>query len=190
MELGWDWDTHAWLDGKWFYQSLKCLPFYGSECWTIFSQMRKLEAAKIWFHRRITKIPWTEWVSNKEVFEKMAIERTLLLRIRKKTAGIPWTNEESELGKLNLTSLCEWIVESWVGSLAKGEKLQWATRDKKLWRAMIAHVLKGQGTWKKSIKIYKVRPLKYPQSDRKEISIPWGHKPYIRKELQTMYHDG
>lgn len=42
-----------------------------------------------------------------------------------------------------LINLCEWIVELGVGSLAKVPTLLKATRERMLWRAMIAHGMKA-----------------------------------------------
>ena len=41
---------------------------YGSECWTISSQMtKKLEAVEVWFYRRILKVSWTSHQTNEEI---------------------------------------------------------------------------------------------------------------------------
>lgn len=45
-----------------------------------------------------------------------------------------------------LISLCEWMAEWDVRGLAKGQSLLSATRDMRLWRAMINHILKGHCT--------------------------------------------
>ena len=56
---------------------------YGCECWTITNSTRKrLEAAEIWFLRRILKISWTEKKSNQEVLEMTNTERLLIKTIR------------------------------------------------------------------------------------------------------------
>ena len=58
---------------------------YECETWTISQQMMKrLEAAEMWFIRRILKIAWTERVTNKEVLERAGtsteISNTILKR--------------------------------------------------------------------------------------------------------------
>ncbi len=41
---------------------------YGSECWTISSQMRdRLQATEMWFYRHMMRIAWTEHKRNEEV---------------------------------------------------------------------------------------------------------------------------
>lgn len=44
-----------------------------------------------------------------------------------------------------LTSLSEWMVEQWQRKMVKEQELLRATKDWKLWKAMIAHILKGYG---------------------------------------------
>ena len=52
---------------------------YGCESWTIRKTMQKrLEAAEMWFYRRILRISWTERMTNEEVLRKMGTERLLL----------------------------------------------------------------------------------------------------------------
>ena len=56
---------------------------YGSECWTISPNMeRKLEAAEMWFHRRMLHISWKDHVTNDEVLRRGRTERKLMNRIR------------------------------------------------------------------------------------------------------------
>lgn len=54
---------------------------YGSECWTIYSQIKRLEAAEIWSYRRMLGILWTEYISIDEVMLKMETKRTLQLHL-------------------------------------------------------------------------------------------------------------
>ena len=43
---------------------------HGYECWTLTKDLEKsLEAAEIWYIRRIMRISWTEKKSNQEVME-------------------------------------------------------------------------------------------------------------------------
>lgn len=44
-----------------------------------------------------------------------------------------------------LTSLSEWMVEQRQRKMVKEQELLRATKDWKLWKAMIAHILKGYG---------------------------------------------
>ena len=58
---------------------------YGCESWTINKDMEmKLEAAEMWFYRRMMKISWTNRVSNEMVLQRAGTERELLKMIRKR----------------------------------------------------------------------------------------------------------
>ena len=55
---------------------------YGSESWTLNAETRKnIEAAKMWFYRRMLKISWVERVTNDEVLNRVQKERQPLQRI-------------------------------------------------------------------------------------------------------------
>ena len=57
---------------------------YGCECWTLTKDLeRRLEAAGMWYIRRIMRISRTENKSNEEVMEMAGYKRSLLKTIRK-----------------------------------------------------------------------------------------------------------
>ena len=52
---------------------------YGCEAWTITKDMEtKIQAAEMWFFRRMTKISWTDLVSNEIVFKCTGTKRELM----------------------------------------------------------------------------------------------------------------
>ena len=56
---------------------------YASECWTLSTAMiKKLEAAEMWFYRRILRISYTRHITNEEVLNRMATTRNLINTIR------------------------------------------------------------------------------------------------------------
>ena len=58
---------------------------YGCKCWILTKELeRRLEAAEIWFIRRIFKISWTDKKSNEEVMRMAGYERSLLRKIRER----------------------------------------------------------------------------------------------------------
>ena len=62
---------------------------YGYECWTLTKDLeRRLEAAEMWYIRKIMRLSWTEKTSNEEVMEMAGYKRSLLITIRKKSATI------------------------------------------------------------------------------------------------------
>ena len=61
---------------------------FGCECWTISKEMRKrLEAAEMWFLRRMLRIPWTARRTNEEVLRRAGVRRELMTVIRRRQIG-------------------------------------------------------------------------------------------------------
>ena len=61
---------------------------FGCESWTISKEMRKrLEAAEMWFLRRMLRIPWTARRTNVEVLQMARTKRELMATIRKRQLG-------------------------------------------------------------------------------------------------------
>ena len=126
---------------------------YGSECWTISTKMReRLEAAEMWFYRRILRISYTQHVTNERVLERMSAERELIKTIRvqqMKFFGHIMRNKEVEnmiitgkiegkrsQGKQRLTftkSLSNWIGINEV-------ELTRAAQDRQRWKAITSEV--------------------------------------------------
>ena len=132
---------------------------YGSECWTISPNMeRKLEAAEMWFHRRMLHISWKDHVTNDEVLRRGRTERKLMNRIRagqmsflghimrkhglenivvtgkiegERSRGRPRLNFMKSLSQLLKISEVE-IIER--------------TRNREEWKTMTANVRIGYGT--------------------------------------------
>ena len=58
---------------------------YGCECWTITSDIeKKIEAAEMWFIRRMLRISWTEKKPNVNVLREANVQRSPLKTIRKR----------------------------------------------------------------------------------------------------------
>ena len=129
------------------------------ECWTISPNMeRKLEAAEMWFHRRMLHISWKDHVTNDEVLRRGRTERKLINRIRagqmsflghimrkhglenivvtgkiegERSRGRPRLNFMKSLSQLLKISEVE-IIER--------------TRNREEWKTMTANVRIGYGT--------------------------------------------
>ena len=55
---------------------------YGCECWTITSDIeKKIEAAEMWFIRRMLRISWTEKKHNVNVLREGNVQRSLLKKL-------------------------------------------------------------------------------------------------------------
>ena len=58
---------------------------YGCECWTINKVMeRKLEAAEMWFIRRMLRVSWTDKKTNEAVLKEANLERSLMKTLRQR----------------------------------------------------------------------------------------------------------
>ena len=60
---------------------------YGAETWTISKLMEKrLQAAEMWFYRRMLRISWQDFKTNEEVLRIMKTERKLIgdIKVRQK----------------------------------------------------------------------------------------------------------
>ena len=60
---------------------------YGCESWTISKEMRRLEAAEVWFLRRMLRIPWVAKRTNQDVIQIAGTKRELITVIRKRHLG-------------------------------------------------------------------------------------------------------
>ena len=81
--------TNLGLDAQLRLRILKCYIWsgllYGCESWTLSAEMkRKLEAAEMWFLRRMWRVPWTARRTNVEVLQMANTSRTLLTTIRRR----------------------------------------------------------------------------------------------------------
>ncbi|GFO20695.1 endonuclease-reverse transcriptase [Plakobranchus ocellatus] len=60
---------------------------YGCEAWTITKEIqKKIEAAEMWFFRRMLRVPWTARKTNEEVLKETESIRSLMSRIRRRQA--------------------------------------------------------------------------------------------------------
>ena len=128
---------------------------YGCESWTMRKRERKrLEAAEMWFWRRMLRISWIDRVTNEEVLRRAGVERELLKFVRRRQLrflGHVLRAEELEndclLGRVEgsrargrqrityMKSLLEYIA----GGMTVADLVIMA-RDRERWRSMIANV--------------------------------------------------
>ena len=61
---------------------------YGCETWTVSREMKKrLEAAEMWFIRRIMRIPWVARRTNQEVLQMAGTTRELMSIVKRRQLG-------------------------------------------------------------------------------------------------------
>ena len=132
---------------------------YGCESWTVDGNTRKrLEAVKIWFLRRMLRIPWTDRKRNEEVLEMAEYRRDLMNRIEKRKARFfGHIMRRDGMESIVTTGMFEGrrargrqrmkIIDdltTWIGTKTNRETFR-ATTDREKWRTLITNATK-QGT--------------------------------------------
>lgn len=134
---------------------------YGSECWTLTKESeRRLEAAEMWYIRRILKISWTERKTNDEVMEMAKYTRSLLKVIRHRQ--LKFFGHIIRADRLEKQLLCGKIegvksrgrqrteytdsLSSFVTGKKSAIQLIRRSADRDGWKAMIADVCNRPGT--------------------------------------------
>ena len=135
---------------------------YGCECWTITSDIeKKIEAAEMWFIRRMLRISWTEKETNVNVLREGNIQRSLLKTIRKRQMeflghvcrrrGLEFLSLTGKVegkrdrGKQRITFL-DSLCNSATGGQSKGLNFLKLSDDRDVWRGMVANVCSRSGT--------------------------------------------
>ena len=135
---------------------------YGCECWTITSDIeKKIEAAEMWFIRRILRISWTEKKTNVNVLREGNVQRSLLKTIRKRQMeflghvcrrrGVEFLSLTGKVegkrdrGKQRITFL-DSLCNSATGGQSKGLNFLKLSDDRDVWRGMVANVCSRSGT--------------------------------------------
>ena len=132
---------------------------YGCEAWTISKNIKSiLEATEMWFLRRMMRIPWTARKTNDDVLKEANAQRRIITQVRRRQSGMFGhimrgggleclvTTGKIE-GKRDRRRQREKMLDSltaWLGVNSTTTLIQ-STRDRELWRAMIAKA-SGQGT--------------------------------------------
>ena len=133
------------------------------ECWTITSDIeKKIEAAEMWFIRRMLRISWTEKKPNVNVLREGNVQRSLLKTIRKRLMeflghvcirrGLEFLSLTGKVegkrdrGKWRITFL-DSLCNSATGGQSKGLNFLKLSDDRDAWRGMAANVCSKSGTW-------------------------------------------
>ena len=129
---------------------------YGCEAWTISKQaQKKLEAVEMWFLRRMMKISWMAKKSNDTVLKEAHTSRALVNKIRtRQTTFFGHVMRREKLEHLLTTGMMEGKrsrgkqrekmtngLVKWLGAGKVIEILK-ATRDRGIWKDMIANAIK------------------------------------------------
>ena len=134
---------------------------YGCECWTINKVMeRKLEAAEMWFIRRMLRVSWTDKKTNEAVLKEANLERSLMKTLRQRQLEfLGHVCRHKGLEHLAITGKIEGkrsrgrqritfieSLNSWSTNVASNNTFLKLTENRSGWRAMIANVCSRQGT--------------------------------------------
>ena len=135
---------------------------YGCESWTINKTMvKRLEAAEMWFYRRMLRVSWVERKRNEEILEMANRKRSLITKIIKRQMEFlghiirhPGLEVLALTGKMNgkrtrgrqrityLKGIRTWTDEAEKGGAALIE----LARDRSAWRNMTSDVCFRYGT--------------------------------------------
>ena len=132
------------------------------ECWTITSDIeKKIEAAEMWFIRRMLRISWAEKKTNVNVLREGNVQRSLLKTIRKRQMeflghvcrrrGLEFLSLTGKVegkrdrGKQQITFL-DSLCNSATGGQSKGLNFLKLSDDRDVWRGMAANVCSRSGT--------------------------------------------
>ena len=135
---------------------------YGCECWTITSDIeKKIEAAEMWFIRRMLRISWAEKKTNVNVLREGNVQRSLFKTIRKRQMeflghvcrrrGLEFLSLTGKVegkrdrGKQRITFL-DSLCNSATGGQSKGLNFLKLSDDRDVWRGMVANVCSRSGT--------------------------------------------
>ena len=83
-------------------QILKCLVWpvmlYGCEAWTLRKEEEnKINAAEMWFYRRLLRIQWTEKRTNDSVLEELSVKKEVLnIIIKRRLKYVGHANRNSK----------------------------------------------------------------------------------------------
>ena len=140
---------------SWFSDSI---PFFV----TITSDIeKKIEAAEMWFIRRMLRISWAEKKTNVNVLREGNVQRSLLKTIRKRQMeflghvcrrrGLEFLSLTGKVegkrdrGKQRITFL-DSLCNSATGGQSKGLNFLKLSDDRDVWRGMVANVCSRSGT--------------------------------------------
>ena len=135
---------------------LRCLVWsvmlYGCEAWTTRKkEEKKIEAAEMWFYRRLLRVSWTERRTNESILEQLGVSKVLTSLIRKRKLtylGHAMRNKNTHLmktifqGKIECGRKRGRPAASYIKSTTEAygtglQEMSWRCEDREGWRATV-----------------------------------------------------
>ena len=132
---------------------------YGSEAWTLRkAEKDKIEAAEMWFYRRLLRIKWTDKRTNESILKELSVQRQLLIEIDKRRLRYVGHANRSQHTPL-MTTVFQGKIDgerrrgrppvSYSGNLKEAcglglQQIVQSSRDRERWRSVVA--LRGAPT--------------------------------------------
>ena len=128
---------------------------YGCESWTVKkAECRRFDAFELWWWRRLLRVPWTAWRSNKSILKEIIPDYSLKDWCRSLSTNtlVFWCKEPTHwkrpwcwegLGAGGEGDDREW--DGWMASLTQClSKLRESVMDREAWRAAVHGVAKSR----------------------------------------------
>ena len=128
---------------------------YGCESWTLRkTDVNRIQAAEMWFWRRLLRVSWIERISNEIILERMNSSREIMKQIRQKQLRfLGHILREQKLESRVLTgttgrrrpkgrprtTYMDGLVKALRGRYSKVDLLR-SANDREAWRFMVANV--------------------------------------------------
>ena len=122
---------------------------YGCEAWTLKKDdENRLNAAEMWFFRRLLRITWKDKRTNESVLAELSVQRKLLPEIKKRK--MKYLGHANRNTKTNLmTTVLQGKMDakrppkSYMSNITSASGLRlldvvWQSRDRRKWRSVVA----------------------------------------------------